>query len=294
MQIIKNLTELRTVRASMRGTFGLVPTMGALHAGHASLIRRASEECDHVGVSIFVNPQQFSPGEDLEKYPRTVRKDLEILEELGVAIAFTPRADGMYPPGYQTWITVEDITEPLEGAHRPGHFRGVATVVAKLFNAFQPNRAYFGQKDAQQAVVIRRMIKDLNFPVVPVICPTVRETDGLALSSRNAYLNPEERKAATVLYRALVSAKNSYENGERVGDVLRAVMQSAVDSEPLAEAEYVSATDPETLRELKTIESGSGVPPDRQYASVGAAYWKGNAGSMIAAFIETGNGKPET
>jgi pantoate--beta-alanine ligase len=259
MQIIKNLTELRTVRASMRGTFGLVPTMGALHAGHASLIRRASEECDHVGVSIFVNPQQFSPGEDLEKYPRTVRKDLEILEELGVAIAFTPRADGMYPPGYQTWITVEDITEPLEGAHRPGHFRGVATVVAKLFNAFQPNRAYFGQKDAQQAVVIRRMIKDLNFPVVPVICPTVRETDGLALSSRNAYLNPEERKAATVLYRALVSAKNSYENGERVGDVLRAVMQSAVDSEPLAEAEYVSATDPETLRELKTIESGSGV-----------------------------------
>ena len=233
--------------------------MGALHTGHASLIRRASEECDHVGVSIFVNPSQFSPGEDLDKYPRNIQKDLELLEGMGIALVFTPWADGMYPPGYQTWISVEDVTAPLEGERRPGHFRGVATIVAKLFNAFQPDRAYFGQKDAQQAVVIRRMIKDLNFPVEPVICPTVRETDGLALSSRNAYLNPEERKAATVLYRALVSAKNSYENGEREGNVLRAVMQSAIDSEPLAEAEYVSAADPETLRELKTIKSVSGV-----------------------------------
>ncbi len=257
MKIVKDLTELRTVRASMRGTFGLVPTMGALHAGHASLIRRASEECDHVGVSIFVNPSQFSPGEDLDKYPRNIQKDLELLEGIGVALAFTPRAEEMYPPGYQTWVRVKEVAAPLEGERRPDHFRGVATVVAKLFNAFQPNRAYFGQKDAQQAVVIRRMIKDLNFPVEPVICPTVRETDGLALSSRNAYLNPEERKAATVLYRALVSAKNSYENGEREGDVLRAVMQSAIDSEPLAEAEYVSAADPDTLHELQ--ESGSGV-----------------------------------
>jgi pantoate--beta-alanine ligase len=257
MKIVKDLTELRTARASMRGTFGLVPTMGALHAGHASLIRRASEECDHVGVSIFVNPSQFSPGEDLDKYPRNIQKDLVLLEGIGVALAFTPRAEEMYPPGYQTWVRVEEVAAPLEGERRPDHFRGVATVVAKLFNAFQPNRAYFGQKDAQQAVVIRRMIKDLNFPVEPVICPTVRETDGLALSSRNAYLNPEERKAATVLYRALVSAKNSYENGEREGDALRAVMQSAIDSEPLAEAEYVSAADPDTLHELQ--ESGSGV-----------------------------------
>jgi pantoate--beta-alanine ligase len=259
MRIAQDLSELRAIRASMGGTFGLVPTMGALHDGHVSLIRRATKECDYVGVSIFVNPSQFSPGEDLEKYPRTMRKDLELLEGLGVAIVFTPKAEGMYPPGYQTWISVEDVTVPLEGECRPGHFRGVVTVVAKLFNAFQPDKAYFGQKDAQQAVVIRRMIKDLNFQVEPVICPTVREADGLALSSRNAYLDPEQRKAATVLYRALSSARIRYENGEREGDVLRNVMQSVIDSEPLAEAEYVSASDPETLHELQMVESGSGV-----------------------------------
>lgn len=259
MRITKDLSELREVRSSMDGTLGLVPTMGALHEGHASLIRRAAEECDHVGVSIFVNPSQFSPGEDLEKYPRTIQDDFELLEKLGVSIVFTPRADGMYPTGYQTWISVEDVTLPLEGEYRPGHFRGVVTVVAKLFNAFQPDRAYFGQKDAQQAAVIGRMIKDLNFPVQQVVCPTVREGDGLAMSSRNAYLNPREREAATVLYRALVSARDSYKKGERDGDALRSVMQSIINSEPLAEAEYVSAADPETLREFRTIESGSEV-----------------------------------
>jgi len=240
------------------GTFGLVPTMGALHDGHASLIRRASGECDHAGVSIFVNPMQFGSGEDLEKYPRTIEDDLALLERLGVALVFTPGTDRMYPSGYQTWITVENVTAPLEGEWRPGHFRGVVTVVAKLFNAFQPDRAYFGQKDAQQAVVIRRMVKDLNFPVEIVVCPTVRESDGLALSSRNAYLDPEERKAATVLYRALVSAKNSYEKGEKDGAALRSVMQSVIESEPLAVAEYISAADPETLLELQQIVPENG------------------------------------
>jgi len=259
MRIAKDLSELRELKASMDGTFGLVPTMGALHEGHASLIRRAADECDHVGVSIFINPSQFSPDEDLAKYPRTIQRDLELLEKLGVSIVFTPGTDGMYPAGYQTWISVDNITIPLEGAHRPGHFRGVVTVVAKLLNAFQPDRVYFGQKDAQQATVIRRMIRDLNFPVEPIVCPTVREADGLAMSSRNAYLNPRERESATVLYRALVSARDSFEKGARDGDTLRSVMQSVIDSEPLAEAEYVSAADPETLRELRAIESGSGV-----------------------------------
>jgi pantoate--beta-alanine ligase len=259
MQVVDNLSELRKMRTSMDGLFGLVPTMGALHEGHASLIRRAAEECDHVGVSIFINPSQFSPGEDLGKYPRTVRSDLELLEKLGVDLVYMPAAGEMYPAGYQTWITVEDVTEPLEGECRPDHFRGVVTVVAKLFNAFQPDRAYFGQKDAQQAVVIRRLIEDLNFPVQQVVCPTVREEDGLALSSRNAYLSAEERKAATVLYRALSVAKDSYEKGEREATALRSVMRSVIDSEPLAVAEYVSAADPETLLELQTIESGGGV-----------------------------------
>jgi pantoate--beta-alanine ligase len=259
MLVTNALPELRKLRASMGGTFGLVPTMGALHDGHASLIRRARGECDYVGVSIFVNPMQFDSGEDLEKYPSTIENDLALLERLGVALVFTPATDRMYPSGYQTWITVENITVPLEGAWRPGHFRGVVTVVAKLFNAFQPDRAYFGQKDAQQAVVIRRMVKDLNFPLEIVVCPTVRESDGLALSSRNTYLGPEERKAATVLYRALVSAKNSYEKGEKDGAVLRSVMQSVIESEPLAVAEYVSAADPETLLELRQIVSENGV-----------------------------------
>jgi len=259
MQVVDDLSELRKIRASLDGIFGLVPTMGALHDGHASLIHRAAKECEHVGVSIFINPSQFSPGEDLDKYPRTVRDDLELLESLGVGVVFTPTAKGMYPDGYQTWITVEDITSPLEGACRPGHFRGVVTVVAKLFNAFLPDRAYFGQKDAQQAAVIRRMIRDLNFPVQQVVCPTVREADGLALSSRNAYLSPEERKAATVLYRALCSAKSSLEKGEREGNALRSIMRAVIDAEPLANAEYVSAADPETLGELQTIEPGNSV-----------------------------------
>ncbi len=254
MHTTVSLSDLRKIRRSLPGTFGLVPTMGALHAGHASLIRRAKDECDRVGVSIFVNPAQFGPGEDFEKYPRSLEADLRMLEQLGVDLVWTPAAESMYSPGFQTWITVEELSAPLEGSCRPGHFRGVATVVAKLLNAFQPDKAYFGQKDAQQALVVKRMVRDLDFPVEIVVCPTVREPDGLALSSRNVYLNAEERKAAVVLYRALTAAKELFEAGERDAEVLRAAMRSVIRAEPRAQEQYVSAADPETLRELQKIE----------------------------------------
>ena len=254
MRTTQTLSELRSLRASMQGKFGLVPTMGALHAGHGSLIERARSECDHVGVSIFVNPAQFGPGEDLASYPRPLDKDLQLLEQLGVDVVWTPARESMYPAGFQTWITVEEVGDPLEGECRPGHFRGVATVVAKLFNAFMPDRAYFGQKDAQQLAVLRRMSQDLDFPVEIVACPTVREQDGLAMSSRNAYLSSAERQSATVLYRALLEAKRKYEAGERDAETLRAVMRSVVRSEPLAYEQYVSAADPETFCELQKID----------------------------------------
>jgi pantoate--beta-alanine ligase len=257
MRTVTTLSDLRTIRTSLTGPFGLVPTMGALHAGHLALARRAKSECAHVGVSIFVNPTQFGPNEDLSKYPRTLERDLSLLEPLGVDMVWTPTPGSVYPPNFQTWVTVEEVTKPLEGKARPGHFRGVATVVAKLFNAFTPDKAYFGQKDAQQVVVIKQMARDLNFPVEIVVCPTVREPDGLALSSRNAYLNAEERQAATVLYRALTAAKTEFESGQRDAEILRAIMASTIAAEPLAREEYVSAADPETLTELETIERGA-------------------------------------
>jgi pantoate--beta-alanine ligase len=254
MQTTDNLPELRKIRASMKGTFGIVPTMGALHAGHASLIKQARVDCGNVGVSIFVNPTQFGPGEDYANYPRPMQKDLEFLGSLGVDVVWLPTAESMYPSGFQTWIAVEEVSEPLEGKCRPGHFRGVATIVAKLFNCLMPDKAYFGQKDAQQIAVIKRMVKDLDFPVELVVCPTVRESDGLALSSRNAYLNQSERKAATILYRALCAAKDRYDRGERNAAALRAIMHSVIETEPLADEQYVSAADPETLRELEIVD----------------------------------------
>lgn len=256
MHTTESLEELRKMRSLMSGTFGLVPTMGALHAGHASLVQRAREECDHVGVSIFVNPAQFGPSEDFAKYPRDLAADLRLLETLGVDLVWTPNVESVYPGGFQTWITVEEVSAPLEGECRPGHFRGVATVVAKLLNCFQPDRAYFGQKDAQQVVVLKRMVQDLNFPVEIVVCPTVREEDGLAMSSRNAYLSSVERKAAVVLYRALAAAKAQYDEGERRAEVLRETMRAVIRAEPLAREQYVSAADPETLRELETVKEG--------------------------------------
>jgi pantoate--beta-alanine ligase len=256
MKTIVDLKELRQARTGLTGTFGLVPTMGALHAGHLALVQQAKHENDHVGVSIFVNPTQFGPNEDLSKYPRPREHDLQLLAEAGVDLVWTPTPEVVYPPGFQTYVEVEQVTLPLEGAHRPGHFKGVATVVAKLFNAFTPDRAYFGQKDAQQVVVIKQMARDLNFPLEIVVCPTLREPNGLALSSRNTYLNPEERVAATVLYRALSTAKTAFESDERDGRKLKAVMSEILAAEPLAQPDYVSAADPETLAELVTISKG--------------------------------------
>jgi pantoate--beta-alanine ligase len=254
MRNASTLDELRSARLSLDGTVGLVPTMGFLHEGHLSLIRHAREECDHVVVSIFVNPTQFGPKEDLSKYPRDIERDLKLIEPLGTDLVWMPTAEIMYPKGYQTWVEVEAITSPLEGAMRPGHFKGVTTIVTKLFNGVQPHKAYFGQKDAQQAAVIRRMTLDLNFPIEIVVCPTVREADGLAMSSRNIYLDPEQRKAATVLFRSLSAAKEAYENGERDAEKIRGRMKDVLSGEPLADAQYVSCTDYDTLEELTEIK----------------------------------------
>jgi pantoate--beta-alanine ligase len=254
MQTVKFLAELREARRSLTGIFGLVPTMGALHEGHISLISQAKRECDRVGVSVFVNPTQFGPHEDFGAYPRNLERDLRLLESAGADLVWTPAPESVYPKGFQTWVTVDELSAPLEGEARPGHFRGVATIVAKLFHAFMPDRAYFGQKDAQQSAVIRRMVHDLDFPVAVVVCPTVREIDGLAMSSRNAYLSSDERRAATVLHRALLAAKRRYDDGARGAEELREALRSTIREEPLPREEYVSAADPETLAELDRVD----------------------------------------
>ena len=254
MRRVSSLDDLWTTRLSFNGTVGLVPTMGFLHEGHLSLIRRAREECDHVVVSIFINPTQFGKNEDLSKYPRDIERDLKLIEPLGTDLVWMPTAEIMYPKGYQTWVEVEAITSPLEGTMRPGHFKGVTTVVAKLFNGVQPHKAYFGQKDAQQVAVIRQMTRDLNFPIEIVVCPTTREADGLAMSSRNVYLDPEQRKAATVLFRSLSAAKELYESSERDAGKIRGKMKEVLASEPLADPQYVSCADYDTLEELDEIK----------------------------------------
>lgn len=256
MHVVETIAEVRCIRREGVGSWGLVPTMGYLHQGHLSLVEQARRENDHVGVSIFVNPTQFGPAEDLAAYPRDLLRDLALLEAAGADLVWAPPVEEVYPPGFQTYVTVEEVTKVLEGAARPGHFRGVATVVAKLFNVFQPDRAYFGQKDAQQAVVIRQMARDLNFPLEIVVCPTVREPDGLAMSSRNVYLTPEQRAAAPVLYRALCAARDAWQAGEHDGEQLRRIMRAVLDAEPLARTEYVSAADPVTLRELGDASQG--------------------------------------
>ncbi|HNF35033.1 MAG TPA: pantoate--beta-alanine ligase [Anaerolineales bacterium] len=254
MKTIISLDELKAARLSFNGTVGLVPTMGYLHEGHLSLIRRAKAECDHVVVSIFVNPTQFGANEDLAKYPRDLERDLSLIEPFGVDLVWTPTPEIMYPTGYQTWVEVEAMTRPLEGAMRPTHFKGVTTVVAKLFNATQAHKAYFGQKDAQQVAVIRQMVWDLNFPLEVVVCSTVREADGLAMSSRNKYLEGESRQAATILFRALTAAKEMYQTGERDAEVLREKMKEVLGTEPLAQVQYVSCADYNTLEELDVVK----------------------------------------
>lgn len=257
MEVITTAAAMTARRRALTGTVGLVPTMGYLHEGHLSLVRRARAENDIVIATIFVNPTQFGPHEDLSTYPRDLPRDLALLEAERTDIVFAPASPAeMYPPGYQTWVDLTDLPTKLEGARRPGHFRGVATVVAKLFNLTRPHRAYFGQKDAQQCVVIRRMVADLNFDLEVVVCPTVREPHGLAMSSRNAYLTPEERERAAVLYRALQAAAAALAADERDAGALRRVMGEVLAAEPLAQVEYVSIADPETLDELEGELSG--------------------------------------
>jgi pantoate--beta-alanine ligase len=251
MDIVTSLPELSQARSRLASPVGLVPTMGYLHQGHISLVQAARNECRSVIVSIFVNPTQFGPGEDLETYPRDLPRDLALLKQAGADLIWTPTSAEMYPPGYQTWVTVDEITRFLEGGMRPGHFKGVTTIVAKLFNAARPNRAYFGQKDAQQAAVIRRMTQDLSYPIDIVICPIVREPDGLAMSSRNTYLDPDQRQAATVLNRALAAASQAFQAGECDAEYLRELMTSIINAEPLAILQYVSCADPDTLQEIE-------------------------------------------
>lgn len=250
MQVIETIADLRQLRQTISGKVGLVPTMGYLHAGHLSLVEEARRDCDFVFVSIFVNPTQFAASEDLDAYPRDLPRDLAMLESADVDAVFLPTPAMMYPRGYQTTITVEQVSQGKEGGSRPGHFRGVATVVAKLFHLFQPDMAYFGQKDAQQVAVLRRMVADLNFPLEVVVCPIVREHDGLAMSSRNVYLKPDERKAAAVLYRSMQAAAAVYEQGERDPVQIRQAALRVLESEPLAHVDYVSLASADTLEEI--------------------------------------------
>jgi pantoate--beta-alanine ligase len=254
MKILETIAALKAERGKLGGSVGFVPTMGYLHDGHLELVRRARAENITVIASIFVNPSQFGAQEDFTSYPRDTDRDLAMLEEENVRLVFMPTIDEMYPQGFSTWVEVEKVTERLEGESRPGHFRGVATVVAKLFNIVQPDRAYFGQKDAQQLAVICRMVSDLGLNLDIVAVPTVREPDGLAMSSRNTFLTAEERKAALVLWKALCLARGHWENGQRDVAGLRKEMASLIEHEPFANIDYISIADPETLEEIEVID----------------------------------------
>ena len=254
MQVINTIAEMRKLRRQLSEPVGFVPTMGYFHEGHLSLVRQARKENPTVVVSIFVNPTQFGPGEDFQDYPRDLNRDLELLEREKTDIVFVPSEEEMYPRDFNSWVDVEKVTERLEVASRPGHFRGVATVCAKLFNIIQPTRAYFGRKDAQQAIVIKKMVADLNMNLEIVVVPTVRESNGLAMSSRNTYLNPEERQTAIVLFKALSLARELWQGGEKDADKIRHQMTSLIHKEPLAKIDYVSIADANTLEELKKID----------------------------------------
>lgn len=250
MIVARTVEELRAARRLLPGPVGFVPTMGALHRGHMSLVEAAHGDCASVVASVFVNPTQFGPNEDLARYPRPELQDLAMLEAGGVALAFLPAVEVMYPEGNATRVRVGGIAERLEGASRPGHFDGVATIVTKLFNLVQPDRAYFGRKDAQQLAVIRQMVRDLDQPVEVIGCPTVRDEDGLALSSRNVYLSPEERTQALSLSRGLRRAAAVYADGIRDASSLRQFVEDEVRAQPLANIDYVSIADAVTLEEL--------------------------------------------
>ena len=256
MKLAASIADLRAQVAALRHagkTIGLVPTMGALHEGHLSLVRGARAQCGAVVVSLFVNPLQFGPKEDLSKYPRDLDGDRSLLEREGADILFAPTVDEMYPPGGVTYVTVEGLSERLDGVSRPSHFRGVTTVVAKLFHIVEPDFAFFGQKDAAQHAILRRMVRDLNFPLEIVVCPIVREPDGLAMSSRNTYLNPAERQQALVLSRTLNHVARRFAAGERNSATLIAAGQSELAGEPAARLDYLSIVDPDTLEPVDTI-----------------------------------------
>jgi pantoate--beta-alanine ligase len=259
MEIVREPAAMRAAsrRARSRGLLGFVPTMGALHEGHLSLVRRARELCPAVAVSIFVNPLQFGPSEDFTRYPRTFERDCELLEKEGVDMLFAPAVETIYPVGETTYVVVEGLREKLCGHSRPGHFRGVATVVAKLFHIVEPQVAVFGQKDAAQCAVIRRMVRDLDFDVRIEVGPIVREADGLAMSSRNAYLSPEERRASTVLYRSLCRVQTLADKGEGATEKLIAAGKSVMAKEPAARMDYFEVVDPDSLDPLPDISRGA-------------------------------------
>jgi pantoate--beta-alanine ligase len=258
MRVVSTVAELRAARRDFP-SLGFVPTMGFLHEGHLSLVRAARARIGAVACSIFVNPTQFAPTDDLGRYPRDLERDLELLAEAGCDLVFTPTVADIYPEGFSSRIEVEGVTAPLEGAVRPGHFSGVATVVAKLFNMVQPDAAWFGQKDAQQCAVLRRMTCDLDFPVEIIIGETVREPDGLAMSSRNVYLAADERVAALCLIRALRAAEAGFDAGYRSAELLCGLMRAELAAEPMARPDYVSIADPDTLAELETVDDRGAV-----------------------------------
>lgn len=254
MRVVRTRAELREARAALPSPVGFVPTMGALHDGHASLVRRAREDCASTVASIFVNPTQFGRNEDLSRYPRDEQGDLALLDSLGADLAFLPGVEEIYPAGHMMAVDVGALGEVLEGAARPGHFRGVATVVTILFNLVAPDKAFFGQKDGQQSVVIRRLVSDLGLPVEVVVCPTVRESDGLAMSSRNRYLTADERAQAPTLNRALQAVASALAAGDQSADSLRETMRRELAAATLGSLDYVSVADAQTLQELETVD----------------------------------------
>jgi pantoate--beta-alanine ligase len=254
MEVCATIADVRKALQGVQHPVGAVLTMGALHEGHLALVRRARQECETVAASIYVNPTQFGDQTDLAAYPRGIQEDLRVLREEGVDVAFVPTDTEMYPQGFDTWVEPGKVAEPLEGAYRPEHFRGVCTVVLKLFNALSPDKSYFGQKDAQQIMVIRRMVADLALGVEIIAVPTVRERDGLALSSRNAKLSYVERQAAPVLYRALQLAQELALRGQRNADTVREAMRDCINAEALASIDYVSLADTKSLEELAIVD----------------------------------------
>jgi pantoate--beta-alanine ligase len=260
VKIITTIHEMRGASRAVRREgkrLGIVPTMGALHEGHLSLIRVARASSDLVAASIFVNPTQFGPNEDLAKYPRSFDRDCDLLHREAVDWVFAPSVDEMYPTGTVTWVTVEELSNKLDGRSRPGHFRGVTTVVSKLFHIMEPDFAFFGQKDAAQVAIIRRMVRDLNFPVQIVVCPIVREPDGLAMSSRNAYLSPEQRKQALILHRSLMKVQKLIEQGENSAEKLLAAGRAEFAADPSVRLDYFEVVNPETLDPIKDIGEGA-------------------------------------